>query len=639
MLQGEIGDILLVEGKNVAAWLFSNADKKVRNLREEKDTRTQEAPVAPDLSSCLHRLASGLRDAPRSVLALRKKDGAVLRTVKPAVALAAAGLSGKAEELMKDVAFAQVWPAVGPLMLNTFRRVQDDTGTWCQVQTRTDAADVWLPAGYYPEAAAEGIQSKNPALNGALDARTRELVNMLEGQRGVTVYFAVAEYAIAGQGAAKFLGFREIETSEIRRPTAPSTQMFDALNASAFRDASTQKLLGGHALLSTSETVNTALLPEVVDPVHGTVGLLPLRWGRSHAEAEKAAQAPEGANWSQGPRRFCYGDLCGVTADYPDSLQELGDAGLIETTGEEKMWLATASGLAKRHLISPQEVAAVQPSDCRAPAVASTGVLPVSWLLEARGAPALCAALAARQYYFDFENPGEVVQLAEAFRNDEEAYGERVRTSKWKPRYAYSTAPVCANCLRCYSAVHRALRALRAGQGEWARAVLAEEASTAVARRQREAQEAADSVRNRYACDEVFDHVGDANRRRTFLQELTDGFDPDADMAAQVFEQRRSTVALHRASTAPGLGDRRASSAPRKTLAGPGQYKPRKSAMMRSSTFLKPVEVDGVVALVTEEKIKRKSIVRRNTVDKRKSAANKLTGLSFKRVDRFEFNE
>ena len=58
--------------------------------------------------------------------------------------------------------------------------------------------------------------------------------------------------------------------------------------------------------------------------------------------------------------------------------------------------------------------------------------------------------------------------------------------------------------------------------------------STAVARRQREAQEAADSVRNRYACDEVFDHVGDANRRRTFLQELTDGFDPDADMAAQV---------------------------------------------------------------------------------------------------------
>ena len=57
-----------------------------------------------------------------------------------------------------------------------------------------------------------------------------------------------------------------------------------------------------------------------------------------------------------GPRRFCYGDLCGVTADYPDSLQELGDAGLIETTGEEKMWLATASGLAKRHLISPQEV-------------------------------------------------------------------------------------------------------------------------------------------------------------------------------------------------------------------------------------------------------------------------------------------
>ena len=40
---------------------------EVRNLREEKDTRTQEAPVAPDLSSCLHRLASGLRDAPRSV--------------------------------------------------------------------------------------------------------------------------------------------------------------------------------------------------------------------------------------------------------------------------------------------------------------------------------------------------------------------------------------------------------------------------------------------------------------------------------------------------------------------------------------------------------------------------------------------
>ena len=40
-------------------------------------------------------------------MALRKKDGAVLRTVKPAVALAAAGLSGKAEELMKDVAFAQ----------------------------------------------------------------------------------------------------------------------------------------------------------------------------------------------------------------------------------------------------------------------------------------------------------------------------------------------------------------------------------------------------------------------------------------------------------------------------------------------------------------------------------------------------
>ena len=29
-LQGEIGDILLVEGKNVAAWLFSNADKKAR---------------------------------------------------------------------------------------------------------------------------------------------------------------------------------------------------------------------------------------------------------------------------------------------------------------------------------------------------------------------------------------------------------------------------------------------------------------------------------------------------------------------------------------------------------------------------------------------------------------------------------
>ena len=47
-------------------------------------------------------------------------------------------------------------------------------------------------------------------------------------------------YAIAGKGAAKFLGFRVMETSETRRPTAPSTLMFDALNASAYRDASTQ---------------------------------------------------------------------------------------------------------------------------------------------------------------------------------------------------------------------------------------------------------------------------------------------------------------------------------------------------------------------------------------------------------------
>jgi len=60
-----------------------------------------------------------------------------------------------------------------------------------------------------------------------------------------------------------------------------------------------------------------------------------------------------------------------------------------------------------------------------------------------------------------------------------------LRMIKEKPHYSVKASPVCANCLRSYTAVHRALQLLRGGRADWARRYEAKVAQDKVAEARR----------------------------------------------------------------------------------------------------------------------------------------------------------
>jgi hypothetical protein len=201
--------------------------------------------------------------------------------------------------------------------------------------------------------------------------------------------------------------------------------------------------------------------------------------GEKKSKGLRSSKFCDGADWRDGEARFCYGDLCGSRPWYPEDVVELklgGDRSLEETA-----WMKEAHDLWRRNLFEYKELSRILQNEHKPDAVEAAGEVPAMWVLEARAYPSLLEQLSATNYYVDANDTSQMILLGEAFQKDGLEYGERLRLVKEKPHYSVKASPVCAHCLRSYTAVHRALQILRGGRADWAKRYEQKVAQTKVA--------------------------------------------------------------------------------------------------------------------------------------------------------------
>lgn len=210
---------------------------------------------------------------------------------------------------------------------------------------------------------------------------------------------------------------------------------------------------------------------------------------------------------SSGLLRRCCGDYCGVTIQYPSSLQDLESSKdpwmaqareLCQRTGamgkpmftaeemvaclgsgEEASGAPSKSSSASRmysrmsstapsrlHSSTPALRSGTSTSPLEGPTLGSETVS-TAWVLEARSHPELCELLAQRNWMFNPKEPEVLIELGRAFWNDENAEASvpmrGIEENKCQAGLRHRLKPisVCKDCLRIYTVINTAVELIR----------------------------------------------------------------------------------------------------------------------------------------------------------------------------------